>query len=321
VKNILITSVGRRVELVQFFQLESKKLSKGTKIYCTDQNPKLSSACQIADSYFEVPNVNHPDYINILRKICVENFIAIVVPTIDTELLLLSLHKDDFLIHGVNIIVSDTSLIQTCRNKNYTNNLLNKIGIETPIIYEKDEIIYPCFVKPYDGSSSLGVFILQNKSQLTKSVLENPKNMYMELIPTSFDEFTIDVYYDKYGVLKCLVPRLRIETRAGEVSKGLTSKGIVYYYLKDKLINLKGARGVITLQIFVNKKNKTFRAIEINPRFGGGYPLSHAAGANYPAMLIKEYILGEEIDYLSNWEENLLMLRYDSKVLIHDYKS
>ena len=74
------------------------------------------------------------------------------------------------------------------------------------------------------------------------------------------------------------VPRLRIETRAGEVSKGLTSKGIVYDYLKDKLINLKGARGVITLQIFVNKKNKIFRAIEINPRFGGGYPLSYAAG-------------------------------------------
>ena len=103
---------------------------------------------------------------------------------------------------------------------------------------------------------ALGAFILQNKSQLTKSVLENPKNMYMELIPKSFDEFTVDVYYDKYGVLKCLVPRLRIETRAGEVSKGLTSKGIVYDYLKDKLINLKGARGVITLQIFVNKKIK-----------------------------------------------------------------
>ena len=94
----------------------------------------------------------------------------------------MSLYKDEFLKHGINIIISDTSLIQTCRNKNYTNNLLNKIGIETPIIYE-NKIIYPCFVKPYDGSSSLGAFILQNKSQLTKSVLENPKNMYMELIP------------------------------------------------------------------------------------------------------------------------------------------
>ena len=156
---------------------------------------------------------------------------------------------------------------------------------------------------------------------LTKEISENPKNMFMELVPGSYDEYTIDIYFDKFGNLKSLVPRLRIETRAGEISKGLTSKGAIYDYLKDKLFNLKGARGCITLQLFVNLKEKSFKAIEINPRFGGGYPLSYSACANFPKMLIQEYILEQEVDFVDDWEDNLLMLRYDSKVLVHDYRS
>jgi carbamoyl-phosphate synthase large subunit len=73
--------------------------------------------------------------------------------------------------------------------------------------------------------------------------------------------------------------------------------------------------------LFVNLKEKSFKAIEINPRFGGGYPLSYAAGANFPKMLIQEYILGKDVEFVDDWEDNLLMLRYDSKVLVHDYKS
>jgi carbamoyl-phosphate synthase large subunit len=244
-----------------------------------------------------------------------------IVPTIDTELLVLSEYREEFLEHGVQIIISDTPLIQACRNKNYTADLLNRIDIETPVNYDKKNLSYPCFVKPYDGSCSVGAFALNDKSMLTSDILENPKNMFMEFVPENYDEYTVDIYYDKFGILKSLVPRLRIETRAGEVSKGLTSKGSGYDYLKVRLSNLKGARGCITLQLFVNVKEWSFKAIDINPRFGGGYPLSYAAGANFPKMLIQEYILEEGLDFIDDWEGNLLMLRYDSKVLIHDYKS
>ena len=88
-----------------------------------------------------------------------------------------------------------------------------------------------------------------------------------------------------------------METRAGEIIKGLTLKGDVYNYLKDKITNLTGARGCITLQLFYNQKTKEVKAIEINPRFGGGYPLSYSAGANFPKMLIQEYLLNENIDF------------------------
>jgi carbamoyl-phosphate synthase large subunit len=73
--------------------------------------------------------------------------------------------------------------------------------------------------------------------------------------------------------------------------------------------------------VILNKETQNIRAFEINPRFGGGYPLSYAAGANFPRWLIEEYLLSQEISYSDNWESNLLMLRYDDEILIHDYKN
>lgn len=320
-KNILITSAGRRVELVKSFKESGKKLDIDLKVICIDLKPELSPACQIADLCLRAPRVTSKEYINFLKQTCIDNSIALIIPTIDTELLVLSEYREEFLKFGVNIIISDILLIQACRNKNYTADLLHGIEIETPTVYDVSNLSYPCFVKPYDGSCSVGTFILNDKSMLTSDILNNPKNMFMELVSENYNEYTVDIYYDRFGVLKSLVPRLRVETRSGEVSKGLTSKGVVYSYLKDKLCNLKGARGCVTLQLFADLKQGSFKAIEINPRFGGGYPLSYFAGANFPKMLIREYILGEEVGFLDDWEDNLLMLRYDSAIFVHDYKS
>lgn len=144
--------------------------------------------------------------------------------------------------------------------------------------------------------------------------------MFMEFVDSSHTEFTVDAYYDRHGELKCLVPRERIEVRCGEVSKGITRRHYVYEYLLPRLKGLKGARGCITLQLFANEKTQSFFAIEINPRFGGGYPLAYSAGANYPKWLIGEYLRDEALSFYDKWEGNLMMLRYDAKVLVHDAK-
>ncbi|MEI8597182.1 hypothetical protein P4S64_04325 [Vibrio sp. M60_M31a] len=81
---------------------------------------------------------------------------------------------------------------------------------------------------------------------------------------------------------------------------------------------LKGARGCITFQLFVNEETESVKGLEVNPRFGGGYPLSNDAGAKFTDWLIKEYLQEEDIDFFDSWEPNLLMLRYDAKVLVHE---
>jgi carbamoyl-phosphate synthase large subunit len=142
--------------------------------------------------------------------------------------------------------------------------------------------------------------------------------MFTEFIGDQFTEYTVDMYFNQLGQLKCLVPRERIEVRSGEISKGITRKNYVYDYLLTHFKNFEGAKGCITVQLFYNSRTKQIYFIEVNPRFGGGFPLSYSANANYPGWLLEEYFLNHEIKFFDNWKKNLLMLRYDSKVLIHD---
>ena len=133
-----------------------------------------------------------------------------------------------------------------------------------------------------------------------------------------YEEYTIDLYYDKSSTLKCIIPRKRIEVRAGEVVKAVTKKNNIVPFLRQRLGNMLGARGCLTLQLFVNEASNEYYGIEINPRFGGGFPLSYHAGANFPNWIIREYFLGEEIPYFKKWENNLLMLRFDQEVIVHE---
>jgi carbamoyl-phosphate synthase large subunit len=120
--------------------------------------------------------------------------------------------------------------------------------------------------------------------------------------------------------LKCVVPRKRIAVRSGEISKGLTCNNLLVDYVINKLSVIEGAIGCLTIQVFFNEKIQRVVGIEINPRFGGGYPLSYLAGANFPKWIIEEYLFNKEISYSNKWEPNLLMLRYDDEVLVYNYE-
>ena len=317
-ENILLLSAGRRVELAEAFRFEIASRSLVSKLFATEIKPEFSAACQVVDQSLKAPRVTDPAYIDYLLSTCLARDIGLVVPTIDTELLLLSQNRSRFAAHGIHIVISDEELVHTCRDKRLIANLFAQMGIDTPKIYPREKIQFPCFAKPYDGSCSIGALVLREPQMLSNAVASDKKMMFMELIEDGFDEYTVDAYFNRRGILCCFVPRQRIETRAGEVSKGVTRKHHVYEYLLEKLPALRGARGCITLQLFSNATTGRFAALEINPRFGGGFPLSYSAGANYPGWLIDEYLLGCDISFLDSWEPNLLMLRYDAKVLVHD---
>ena len=315
--NILLLSAGRRVELAQAFLHEIKLRGLNSRLLATEMRPEVSAACQVVDKAIRAPRVTDPSYIDFLLSACIAEQVGLVVPTIDTELLLLAQNREKFAAHGVHIVISDESLVRVCRDKRLTATLFQQMGIDTPQIYERTAITFPCFAKPYDGSCSIGALAVRTPEMLSDAMLADEKMMFMELIETGFNEYTVDAYFDRQGVLRCFVPRERIETRAGEVSKGVTRRHHVYEYLKDKLATLQGARGCITLQLFSNASTGRVAALEINPRFGGGYPLSYSAGANYPGWLIDEYLLNQGAPSVIDWEADLMMLRYDAKVLVH----
>lgn len=319
--NILVTSAGQRVSLVRAFQQEVKKLNANGKVYTVDINPSLAPACYISDGYQKITHVNHPDYIKELIGICKAKNVKIIVPTIDTELLKLAENKEAFLKEGITPIVSSVSFVEKCRDKRLINEFFVESGIEIPKPIDKQNPSFPLFLKPYNGSLSKGILLIKDKSEWLSNYAKDDKLMCMEYIDPKYnDEFTVDTYYDKNGELKCVVPRKRISVRAGEINKGVTRKNEILECVKSKLSKIEGAVGCLTMQFFLNSATQRIVGIEINPRFGGGYPLSYQANANYPLYILKEYILNEKIDYFEGWENNMLMLRFDDEVIVRNYE-
>jgi|SRR5690606_3777795 len=321
--NILITSAGRRVSLVRSFQKELKKICPTGKVYAADANPLLSAACQIADGFFMMPTLSNPTYMDVLMDYCKNYDISLIIPTIDTELLELAINREKFKEQGIEIVVSSVEFVAKCRNKRQIHDFFKEHHVNVAKEYPKDHYQLPLYIKPVDGSRSVDNFIIKHEADLTAYHFSNEKLMFLEYLDhDDYDEFTCDLYFNKDNQLKCVVPRKRIEVRDGEVYKALTINNGLTDYINKNLKVIKGAIGCLTAQFFLHKTDQEkIYAIEINPRFGGGYPLSYLAGANFPKWIIQEYLLGETIaDKFHVWESDLLMIRYDDEILVHGYK-
>ena len=321
--NILITSAGRRVSLVRSFQKELKEIYPTGKVYATDANPILSAACQVADDYFGVPRLDDTNYIDVLIDFCQAREICLIVPTIDTELLMLAKNKVRFEEQGIFVIISEIEFVSKCRDKRVIHKFFEENNIKVAKEYTKDNYCLPLFIKPIDGSRSVDTYIIKLKEDLTEYHFKNDKLMFLEYLDhDDYEEFTCDLYFGKDHRLKCVVPRKRIEVRDGEVYKALTVRNALVPYIRKKLDFIDGAVGCLTVQFFMHKTDsEKICAIEINPRFGGGYPLSYLSGANFPKWIIEEYILDKTIEEKFDvWENDLLMIRYDDEILVHGYK-
>lgn len=320
-KNILITSAGRRVSLVRYFKIELNAIFPNAKVFTTDANPDYSSACIISDGYFKVAKVTDSNYIDELLQLVLANAIKLIIPTIDTELLVLSQNIDLFKRHGIEILISDFNQVKIFRDKRLTHQFFEKNGINFAKEFDKKYYQLPIFIKPVDGSCSVDNYIINAESDLTEYHFTNDNLMFIEYLDqVKHSEFTIDLYYDKNSNLKCSIPRERIEIRDGEVNKAITRANPTVLELCNKLKSVKGVRGCVTLQVFLNNSTNEIYGIEINPRFGGGFPLSYLAGGNFPKWIIEEYILNiAVIEEFHDWEKNLMMLRYDDEVLVHNF--
>jgi carbamoyl-phosphate synthase large subunit len=319
--NILITSAGRRVSLVRAFKSELVKFFPEGRVYTADLKPELSSACRQSDGYFHVSRVTDASYSDELIKICIDNNIKLVVPTLDTELIPLSENVTRFREKGIHVIISTPEMVRICRDKKKLFHYFDSIGFPRTPEINPENPEFPIFVKPIDGSSSIGTMIIKDEFQYSKKLLEGSNLVFLKyLSPSEFSEFTIDLYYNRGSKLVCAVPRERLEIRNGEVSKSVTRKDQLYKTIFEVFSKCEGFIGCITLQVFRSRNSNEIIGIEINPRFGGGYPLSYRAGANYPEYLIKEYLLGEKIGYYDAWAVDMLMLRYDDEIIVNDYK-
>ena len=313
--NILILSAGRRVELVTLFKKAAKDLNLKSTVVgadCSDTAPAL----YFADKMIILPRIDDPTYIDAIIESSKKERIKLIVPTIDTDLMLLSKRRDYiFEKSGAKVLISSEQVITICRDKIKTHYYLEKKGFNVPKLYEIDNqnIVFPVFIKPVDGSSSINAFKVNSKEELNNYLKLIKKPMIQEYI--SGEEYTVDVFLDFDSNIISIVPRLRIQVRGGEISKGKVVKHRLVIDEVMKFMKTLKPIGHITVQLILTDKGVKF--IEINPRFGGGAPMSIQSGANSCKNLYK-LLLNEKLTYNEDYEENLVFLRYDKSICLKD---
>ena len=216
---ILFTGAGRRIELLQAFRNAALVLNKNLKIYGTDMEYS-APALMYCDYIRKVVPMKEDGYIDQLIEICKDEEIDLLIPTIDTDLLILSHNKERFEVVGTKVMISSPEMIQICRNKNITFQFFADCGLHAPIpvdAWEEYEAGYPAFIKPKDGSSSVDAFKVGNKKELevyARRIKDYIVQPFIEGL-----EYTIDIFCDWNGEPISIVPRERMQVRAGEVLK------------------------------------------------------------------------------------------------------
>lgn len=319
-KNVLILSVGRRVELVKSFKAAQNNLAmKKAKVIAVDIS-KYAPALYFADRYYLVPKITDNRYIDTIIDISNKEDISLIVPTIDTELSILAFNKE--LIEektNAKVLVSSLECIEICNDKIKTIEFMRRNGFQLPNTLTNDDIKnksyeFPLFVKPKSGSSSINTYTINNEKELQffKEYVKEP--IIQEMIKGK--EYTVDVLMDFDSSIISVVPRIRMATRSGEILKGKIDKNPDLIEDVMRLMNVLKPIGHITVQCFVTNDNN-IKYIEINPRFGGGAPMSFYAGANSPEFLLR-MLNGEKLSYYEDYKDGLFFSRFDDSIVIED---
>jgi carbamoyl-phosphate synthase large subunit len=234
------------------------------------------------------------------------------------DLKLLAQNEPKFSALGCRVLVSKPGVIGICQDKRKTYRFLVKNGFDTPLTMSvrsalsERKLGWPRFLKPWDGYASRGNAIVRNREELQFYARRIPNAICQEYVRGI--EHTCDVYVDFDMKVRCVVPRRRMEVRAGEVSKGQVVKNAHIMSQAARLVEALGAGpGVITIQLFLTGDDKV-KFIEINPRFGGGVPLSIKAGANFPKWILQELVGKKPVIRFDGFKDKLIMLRYDAEV-------
>ncbi len=316
--HILVTGVGRRVELMQEFRQAALKLNINLKLYGADM-AGTAPALAYCDYTRKVCAMRDPQYIQQLADICVTDKINLVMPTIDTDLLMLSQNVDAFEKVGVKVLISKPDKILICRDKNNTGDFFVSCGLKAPRTYNNYKEYpgpYPCFIKPKDGSSSINAFKVEDEEEL--AVYAGQVEDYIIQPFVSGREFTIDIFCDFDGNPICITPRERMQVRAGEVLKTQIFMDEIMIEEAKKLCKAFKPCGPMTVQFIQDKNTGDNYYIEINPRFGGGAPLSMKSGARSAEALLK-LLAGEHVGYQENSSCNgTIYSRFDQSVCISE---
>lgn len=312
--NILFTCAGRRTYLLKYFK---ENMQEDDKVVAADM--QLSApALQVADVIKQVPAVYNPKYVDIMLDICREQDIDAIISLNDLELPILSENRERFKEIGVTVIVSAPNVIETCFDKYKTAQWIESVGLKAPKTYvtlasakdalAKGIIEFPLFMKPRWGSGSIGLETIDDMEELDiyyHILLKKIKKTILATASTGDEyiliqekltgkEFGLDVMNDLNGNNIAISVKQKLAMRAGETDKALTVD--LPEVREIGAVIGRNLKHIGNLDVDVMQRaNGDYCVLEMNPRFGGGYPFSYEAGVNMPKAIL-QWLKGEKID-------------------------
>jgi carbamoyl-phosphate synthase large subunit len=304
--NVLLTCAGRRNYLIGYF----REALSGSGNICAADASHDAPALHEADRGFVVPTLDSPDYLEVVLDICQKHQIDLLLSLSDLELPFLAEHRDNFREIGTIPVVSSPGVVATCGDKWRTFQFLSSQGIGVPKTYccldstrealDAEEISLPVIVKPRWGTASLCVFRVETAEELVltyehvqlhlrQTILgdvggDEPEGRVIVQECLRGGEYGLDVVNDLEGNHACTLARRKIAMRHGETERATTVSDERLRELGRRIGESLGHVFALDCDVFVTDDDLC--VLELNPRFGGGYPFSHVAGANLPAALL-----------------------------------
>lgn len=310
---VLLTSVGRRAYMVKYF----KEIDEVKEVHVCNSDD-CSVAFKYADKTVVSPLIFDDNYIPFLLNYCKENRIDILLSLFDIDIPILARNKDKFLKVGTKVIVPPPRFADVCNDKWKTYLFLKENGLNTPKTYltldsvmkalAKGEVNYPIIVKPRFGCGSIALAVAEDEMSLLYSytqTLHEVTNSYLKYESAGEEdkiifqeylkgqEYGADIINDLDGNYVNTIVRKKIAMRSGEtdIAEICTQPEIIE--ATKRLGKVTGHVANLDCDIFL-VDGKAY-ILEMNARFGGGYPFSHLGGCNLPKAIVK-WCLGKTVD-------------------------
>jgi carbamoyl-phosphate synthase large subunit len=308
---VLFTCAGQRVDIVTAFR------DVGATTVAADVD-QLAPALYHADRFALVPRVDDPFYVEALRNLVELHDVRLIVPLTDLDHLVLAQARDH--LAGAVVLVPGPETIERCADKYLAHRFFEEQGIGSPPTWLPTEvpesIRFPVLVKARQGFGSRHIYRADNETELDFFLRYTTADSMVQSLCHG-EEFSIDVFCDLEGRCLGAVPRTMIESKGGESIKGMT--------IKDPDLIEFGVRVSETLRIIGPANVQCFRepdgdlqVTDVNPRFGGGFPLPTAAGSRYPELALA-LANGEQPEQrLGDFREGVVMTRFFSQLILEE---
>jgi carbamoyl-phosphate synthase large subunit len=286
--NVLLTSVGRRGYLVRYFK---EALGPDGQVWGAD-NSRYAPAFAYCDHRVIVPEITHADYLDHILQLCRTNKIEVVIPLIDPELEILSAFQSEFERHDILLLISPPQTIEIASDKYLTWQFAQQRGIAVPQTFitieealnqiDAGTVSWPLLVKHRKGSASLNLTYCTDKIQLEGALEACQAPMIQEVIKGV--EYGYDLFADAQSRPVSVYCKRKLAMRAGETDKAVSTNNPALIEFGSTLLKHLKLIGPADVDVMVDKDGP--KLLEINPRFGGGYPCAHLAGAAFPQKVL-----------------------------------